>query len=96
MSMESDLLRDYRPRQRRPEDQVNNVRLAQLRAQHLKSFEIPDRPGWYWVRGHEVQTQEIDGSMRATFCDCQSWRYRATCKHSERVNMRLGFDLMGG
>lgn len=30
--LERDLLQAYRPRQRRPEDQVNNVRLAQLRA----------------------------------------------------------------
>lgn len=48
------------------------------------------------MRGHEVQAQEIDGMRRATFCDCKSWRFRSTCKHAERVTMRLGFDLMGG
>ena len=85
--MESDLLDAYAPRRRRQESQVENLRLAQSRARSLKSFAQPDRPGWFWVRGHELQVR--DG--QAIYCDCPSFRYRDTCKHAERVNIRLGF-----
>ena len=85
--LESDLLGVYVPRRRRQENGVDNLRKAQLRARELKSFAIPDRPGFYWVRGHEVRVR--DG--QAIYCDCPSFRYRDTCKHAERVNIRLGF-----
>jgi hypothetical protein len=85
MSMESDLLDAYQPRRRRPEDQVNNVALAQMRAQGLKSFEIPGRPGWFWVHGYEIEVR--DGIV--VFCSCPSFRFRdGICKHSERVRQR--------
>ncbi len=87
MTMESDLLQAYAPRRRRLEDQIQNLRLAQERARALKSFAIPDRAGFYWVRGHEVHVED----EKVINCDCPSWRFRATCKHAERVNMRLGF-----
>ena len=85
--LESDLIGAYQPRRRRQESQVENLRLAQMRARGLKSFAIPGRPNWFWVRGHELQVR--DG--QAIYCDCPSFRYRDTCKHAERVNIRLGF-----
>ena len=85
--MEREMLESYAPRQRRQESQVENLRLAQMRARGLKSFAIPGRPNWFWVRGHELQVR--DGQV--VYCDCQSFRYRDTCKHAERVNIRLGF-----
>ena len=87
VTLEEGLRQDYMPRRRRQEDQIQNLRLAQERARELKSFAIPDRPNWYWVRGHEVQVR--DGAV--VFCDCKSWQYRSSCKHAERVNIRLGF-----
>ena len=88
--MEREMLESYAPRQRRQESQVENLRLAQMRARGLKSFAIPGRPNWFWVRGHELQVR--DGQV--IFCDCPSVRYRVTCLHAERVNMRLGFMRM--
>ena len=95
IEMEREMLEVYQPRSRRPEDQVNNLALAQMRARGTKTWEHPDKPGWFLVRGHEVQTQIIDDMARAVFCDCPSFRFRITCRHVEAVNRRLGFDLMG-
>lgn len=92
-TLEEGLDQDYFPRQRRAqEDQVRNLRLAQMRARELKSFEIPGRPGWFYVLGgggdgHQVHVEHGE----VIFCDCKSFEWRSTCKHAERVNIRLGF-----
>lgn len=88
IDMEREMLETYAPRGRRQEDQIANLRLAQERARELKSFAIPNQPGFFWVRGHEVHV--LDGKVAN--CDCPSWRFRATCKHAERVAMRLGLN----
>lgn len=97
--MEREMLETYQPRRRRPEDAVSNVLLAQARQGGLKTWPVPDKPGFYYVQkgtgneNHMVQTQLVDDVVRAIFCDCPSWRFRNNwCKHCAAVERRLGIE----